>query len=73
MLVQLLGFAHPEDLFRGDLLPDIFRRLWYLVASISFRSTEAFVNYLTAPAAMDIRRFGGSTFPAEQLLEEDRT
>ena len=52
MLIQILGFSHPEDLFRDDFLPDVFRRLWYYVASISFRSTEAFADYLRAPAAM---------------------
>ena len=32
MLVQLLGFGHPQDLFGTDVLPDTFRRLWYVVA-----------------------------------------
>ena len=53
MLVHLLGFAHPQDLMHDDVLPDIFRRVWYFVASISFRSTEAFANYLHHPSAMD--------------------
>ena len=53
MLIQLLGFSHPEDLFRGDFLQDMFRRLWYFVASISFRSTEAFANYLQVDSAME--------------------
>ena len=56
MLVQLLGFSHPEDLFRNDLLPDVFRRLWYYVASICFRSTEAFANHLSVPAALSALR-----------------
>ena len=51
MLVQLVGFAHPEDLFKNDRLASTFRRLWYYVASVTFRSTEAFVNYLDTPAA----------------------
>ena len=53
MLVQLVGFSHPEDLFRKDVLPNVFRRLWYFVASISFRSTEGFADYLHAPAAFE--------------------
>ena len=52
MLVQLLGFAHPQDLLRDDVLPDIFRRVWWFVASICFRSTEAFAHFLHHPAAM---------------------
>ena len=53
MLIQLLGFAHPQDIFGNDVLPDIFVRLWYFVASISFRSTEAFARYLNEPSAME--------------------
>ena len=52
MLVQLLGFSHPDDLFSGGLVEATFRRLWYFVASISFRSTEAFAHYLHVPEAM---------------------
>ena len=51
MLVQLVGFAHPDDLFKNDRLASTFRRLWYYVASVTFRSTEAFVHYLDTPAA----------------------
>ena len=53
MLMQRVGFAHPEDLFGRDLLPDVFRRLWYFVASICFRSTEGFADYLSEKSAMD--------------------
>ncbi len=52
MLVQLLGFTHPADIFGADILPDVFHRLWYFVASICFRSTEAFARYLNVDAAM---------------------
>jgi len=52
-LVQLWGFSHPTDIFRDDLLADVFRRVWYFVASISFRSTEAFAHYLDVPSAME--------------------
>ena len=53
MLVQLLGFTHPDDLFAGDLLPNTFHRLWHYVASVCFRSTEAFADYLKVPEARD--------------------
>ena len=53
MLIQLLGFAHPQDLFANDVLPDTFRRLWHYVASICFRSTEAFAAYTNEDAAME--------------------
>ena len=52
MLVQLLGFTHPADIFGADILPDVFHRLWYFVASKCFRSTEAFARYLNVDAAM---------------------
>ena len=47
-----MGFSHPEDLFRDDLLPNTFRRLWYFVASICFRSTEAYAHDIGEPSAM---------------------
>ena len=56
MLVQLLGFSHPEDLFSEDVLPKVFRDLWYFVASISFRSTEGFAHYLHTDSGMDTLR-----------------
>ena len=34
MLVQLLGFSHPQELWGGDVLPDVLRRARYFVASI---------------------------------------
>ncbi len=52
MIVQLLGFSHHRDIIGRDMPPDTFRRLWYFVASISFRSTEAFADYLKDPAAI---------------------
>ena len=65
MLVLLLGFTHPEDLFRGETLANIFRRLYYFVASISFRSTEAFARYLNVEEAM-------STLQQEPPLAVDK-
>ena len=53
MLIQLLGFSHPQDVFQTNIIPDTFRRLWYFVASISFRSTEGYANYLHTDAAME--------------------
>ena len=53
MLIQLLGFAHPQDLLANDVLPDTFRRLWHYVASVCFRSTEAFGTYINDDAAME--------------------
>ena len=52
MLVQLLGFMNPEDILNDNALPDIFRRIWYCVASICFRRTEAFADYLRHPQAV---------------------
>ena len=51
MLVQILGFSHPEDILGEAVLPEVFRRLWYYVASVSFRSSEAFADYLGEEAA----------------------
>ena len=42
MLIQLLGFSHPKDLFQSNIIPDTFRRLWLFMASVSFRSTEGY-------------------------------
>ena len=52
MLVQLLGFSHPDDLFKSDLLETTFREVWSFVASITFRSTEGVAHYLRSPEAM---------------------
>ena len=56
MLVQLLGFAHPRDLFGSGNLIDIFRRVWSFVASICFRSQEAFAAHCGTPDAMQALR-----------------
>jgi hypothetical protein len=53
MLIQLLGFAHPQDILGKNGVPDTFRRLWHYVASVCFRSTEAFATYLHEPAATE--------------------
>ena len=52
MLIQLLGFAHPDDIFKNGRLIDTFRKVWSFVASICFRSTEAFAAYIGEAAAM---------------------
>jgi len=56
MLIQLLGFSHPQDLFGSEVLPNVFKRLWYFVASVCFRSTEAFANHLGCASAMTALR-----------------
>ena len=51
MLVQLHGFSHPDDIFRrGDLQARV-TEVWRFVASICFRSTEAFARYLHEDSA----------------------
>ena len=45
-LMQVLGFRHPRDFFRGDRFVNMFRRIWAYVASITFRSLEGFARYL---------------------------
>ncbi|CAK0897224.1 unnamed protein product, partial [Prorocentrum cordatum] len=49
MLIQLVGFSHPDDLFQGDHLQNAFRRALHYIASITFRSTEAFAHYAKDP------------------------
>ena len=56
MLVQLLGFAHPQDFFQGGRFVDTFREVWCFVASIVFESQEAFAAYLGTSAAMETLR-----------------
>ena len=56
MLVQLLGFAHPADLFAHGRIQDAVRKCWYFAASICFRSTEAFAQYLNEPEAVRVLR-----------------
>ena len=51
-LIQLLGFTHPSELISMSYIKDVFKRLWYFTASITFRSTEAFANYLGEEQAM---------------------
>ena len=51
-LIQLVGFSHPDDLFRDNGFSDVVKRLWYFVASVCFRSTEAFAGYLHVEDAM---------------------
>ena len=54
MLVQLVGFSHPHDILLRDVLPAAIKRMWLFVASICFRSTEAFADYLHTAPAMDV-------------------
>ena len=52
MLMQVLGFSHPRDFFRGRRFVDMFRRVWAFVASISFRSLEGLARSLGSDSAM---------------------
>ena len=52
MLIQLLRFSHPWDLFQSNTIPETFRRLWYFVASMSFTSTEGYAAYPKTAEAM---------------------
>eukprot|EP00973_Karenia_brevis_P080236 11130315-Karenia_brevis.AAC.1 len=73
MLVQLLGVSHPDDLFNNDFLPTVFPRLWYFVASISFRSIEAFAHYLRVPEAMSgLREMLPLTKKQCNMIDEER-
>ena len=51
MLIQVLGFAHPSDLFGNGEFASTFRRVWQYVASICFRSVEAFAAHTSEQAA----------------------
>ena len=51
MLVQLLGFAHPDDIFKAGRFHETFKRVWRYVSSVSYRSTEAFASQCNAPEA----------------------
>eukprot|EP00973_Karenia_brevis_P078086 10845900-Karenia_brevis.AAC.1 len=51
MLMQVLGFRHPEDFFQGRRFVDTFRRVWAFVASITFRSLEGVARYLGSGSA----------------------
>ena len=53
MLVQLLGFSHPRELFEGKNFVEMFRRVWGYCASICFRSQEGFAAHCGTPEAME--------------------
>ena len=52
-MIQLFGFSHPRDLFRDGAFVERFRRMWYYVASIVFRSTEGYAAYTHEHAAFE--------------------
>ena len=75
MLIQLHGFSHPKDLF-GSHFVDMFRKVWYFVASISFRSSEGFAAYTGERAALEALRNAPIvpiTPKQRGLLGEERT
>ncbi|CAK0894190.1 unnamed protein product, partial [Prorocentrum cordatum] len=52
MLVQILGFSHPDDIFKKNSFLDEFKRLYYYHASVMFRSQEAVAHHFAVPVAM---------------------
>ena len=52
MLLQLLGFADPRDVFADGRFVERFRRMWLFVASICFRSTEAYAAHMNVPRGL---------------------
>ena len=52
MLVQLHGFSRPDDMFRRGGLQARITEVWRFVASICFRSTDAFVRFLHEDSAI---------------------
>ena len=56
MLVQLVGYAHPDDMFRKADIAGTFKKYWLFAASICFRSTEAFAAHQNDDAAMEALR-----------------
>eukprot|EP00959_Pyramimonas_sp_CCMP1952_P190601 3986297-Pyramimonas_sp.AAC.1 len=52
MLVQILGFSHPDDIFKKNSFFDEFKRLYYYHASVMFRSQEAVAHHFAVPEAM---------------------
>lgn len=56
MLVQLRGFSHPRGLFADGAFVERFRTMWFFVASICFRSTEAFAHYTGGSEAFSALR-----------------
>jgi hypothetical protein len=52
MLVQLLGFRHPHELFSGRTFADTLRSVWCFIASIVFESQEGFAAYMGTTSAM---------------------
>jgi len=69
MLIQLLGFTHPRDLFRGRAFADTFRAAWSFIASIVFESQEAFAAYLGTSAAMESLR-NSSLMPVREKQQK---
>ena len=52
MLLQVLGFTNPRQLFASGNFRDIFRRVWSYFASVCFTSQEGFAVHLRCPEAM---------------------
>jgi len=56
MLLQVLGFTNPRQLFPSGNFRDLFRRVWSYFASVCFTSQESFAVHLGSPEAMTALR-----------------
>ena len=56
MLVHVLGFSSPRQLFDSGGFVNMFRRVWSYFASVCFTSQEAFAVHLRCPEAMGALR-----------------
>ena len=52
LLLHLLGFDHPDDIFQRGRFADLFRQLLAFTASVCFKSVEAFARMCHTEAAM---------------------
>lgn len=57
MLVHLVGFSHPEDLFKDTNFFPNFVQIWQYIASVCFHSEESFARYCGSDAGLaELRR-----------------
>ena len=56
MLLHVVGFTSPRQLFESGEFMDTFRRVWSYFASVCFTSQEAFAVHLQCPEAMTALR-----------------
>ena len=53
MLIQLHGFSDPRELFADARFAERFRNMWYFAASICFRGTESYADYMAMDSAFE--------------------